>query len=501
PKLNRELFASGYSKPGSLSFFPTDRDLPEKVLQFGEGNFLRGFADWMINRLNAAGKFGGRVVVVQPIAQGLAEKLNSQDGLYTLLLRGMHNGSKVDQREIIDCISRALNPYGQWEQVLDVARSAELRVIVSNTTEAGITYRAEDRPDDAPPASFPGKLTRLLFERYQSLGGESAPGLIILPCELIERNGDALRTAVRQTSVNWSLPQGFLDWTARGNIFANTLVDRIVSGYPKDDAATIAADLGYDDGLLVAGEPFHFWVIEAPEACSKELPFDEVGLNVVFTDNMTPYRDRKVRILNGAHTMTVPAAFLMGMNFVGEIMDDPMVRSFMIEGIAQEIIPTLDLPRPDLQSFAAAVVERFGNPFVKHALLSITLNSSSKFKSRIVPSIKRFAQANGTSPKRLAFSLAALIAFYRGAGVDGASLRGRRGEEAYAIQDDAAALKLFATAWAELSDDIPALVNHILSAASIWGEDLSQLADLSEKVTHSLQSILRDGARGAMQAL
>lgn len=498
PKLTRNLLAGACETPTDLTCKLSPTDLPETVLQFGEGNFLRGFVDWMLHRLNVAGRFGGRVVVAQPIAQGLAGKINEQGGLYTLLLRGRVDGQRVDQREVVDVISRALNPYGQWDELLSLARSPQLRFVVSNTTEAGIATHPEDNPDDAPPKSFPAKLTRLLMERYDTLGRAQAPGLIILPCELIERNGDNLRKAVLETAAKWNVSRAFLDWNASANVFANTLVDRIVTGYPKEDAAAIAQQLGYEDALLVAGEPFHFWVIEAPAGVQQELPLDEIGLNVVFTGNMTPYRDRKVRILNGAHTMTVPTAFLMGMNFVGEYMDDPMVRGFMTDGIAREIIPTLDLPKADLESFAAAVVERFGNPFVKHALLSITLNSTSKFKSRIVPSIKRYVQMNGTAPARLAFSLAALIAFYRGRAVDGASLQGTRGGEAYLIQDDPAALKFFAEAWATQGNDLPALVQQVLANTAIWGEDLNAQADLPAKVTLHLEAIVRDGAKKAM---
>jgi tagaturonate reductase len=501
PRLTRALLESGFSRPESLHYRPAPAGLPVRVLQFGEGNFLRGFVDWMIHRLNAKGRFGGRVVVVQPIAQGLANLLNEQDGLYTLLLRGMQAGKPVDHRELIDCVSRAINPYAEWNDVLTVARSRDLSVVVSNTTEAGIVFRPEDRPDDAPPASFPGKLTRVLLERYQSLGRAEAPGLILLPCELIERNGDNLRKAVQATAENWDLPPGFLDWNARANVYANTLVDRIVTGYPRDDADAIRAQLGYDDRLLVAGEPFHLWVIEAPRACAEALPFDRAGLNVVFTDNMTPYRDRKVRILNGAHTMTVPAAFLMGMDFVGDVMADPMLRAFMSSGIREEIIPTLDLPRAELESFAAAVEERFANPFVKHVLLSITLNSTSKFKSRIVPSIRRYVELNGAAPKRLAFALAALIAFYRGEPGGHGTLTGRRGDEAYAITDDPAALGAFAGAWQRHGANPAALVGALLTDAALWGEDLSRLPGLSEQVARSLGEILARGPRAALAAL
>lgn len=500
PKLNRKLVQGGFTPPNDLRFNPAPVQLPEKVLQFGEGNFLRGFVDWMIGRLNAGGKFKGRVAVVQPIAQGLADKLNEQDGMYTVLLRGMQDGKPVDQREMVDCISRALNPYTHWQSVLELASSRDLRFVVSNTTEAGIVFRAEDKLADAPPASFPGKLTRLLLERFNSLGGENAPGLIMLPCELIERNGDNLAKAVEATAKNWSLSAEFMHWLKSANVFANTLVDRIVTGYPRDDAASICQQLGYQDDLLVAGEPFHFWVIEAPASCAAQLPLNSVGLNVVFTENMTPYRDRKVRILNGAHTMAVPAAFLTGKDTVGELMGDQTLSKFMSDGIQQEIIPTLNLPRQDLEDFAAAVRERFSNPFVKHALLSITLNSTSKFKSRVVPSIKRFAEIKGFAPRNLSISFAALIAFYRGSEFDGTSLKGNRGGATYPIQDDPDALRFFADVWHKHGSDLSQLVRQTLANTKLWGEDLNAIPGLAERVLEALTRMTTAGVAETLRA-
>lgn len=503
PKLNRFLVRSDHTFPAALKVNDS-RNLPEKVLQFGEGGFLRGFVDWMINRLNAAGEFNGSVVVVQPIPHGMADKVNQQNGLYTHILRGIVDGKTVEEREIVSCVSRALNPYTQYDQYLALARSADLRVIVSNTTEAGIVFRAEDKPDDKPPVSYPGKLTQFLYERYKSCGEAKAKGFIILPCELIERNGDNLKRCVLQMAENWKLPSVFIEWLQTANDWGNTLVDRIVTGYPKDEAAAISPTLGYQDDLLNTSEPFHFWVIEASQACAKELPFDKVGLDVVFTDNMTPYRDRKVRILNGAHTMTVLAAYLMGKETVGECMNDELIRTYMQRGIYEEIIPTLDLPKDDLTKFAAAVTERFANPFIKHYLLSIALNSTSKFKARVLPSIKEYARRNdGAIPKRLVFSLAALIAFYRGTEIrDGNTLIGRRGDAEYKILDDAAALQLMQNAWSRFDrspDATHRLVTNILAADSVWGEDLNALPGLSAAVITHLHNFITKGPRAAME--
>lgn len=470
--------------------------LPEKVLQFGEGNFLRGFVDWMVDRLNRAGLFGGSVVVVQPIAQGMASAINAQGGLYTLLMRGLQDGKPVDQREQIASISRALNPYEQFDEFLAVARDPNVRVIVSNTTEAGIAFRPEDGFSDRPQQSFPGKLTRFLFERFSQLGGSGAPGFLLLPCELIDRNGDNLKRAVFQTAEKWKLPADFLGWLDGSNEFANTLVDRIVSGYPREEAPQICRELGYLDQLLVAGEPFHFWAIEADAKYADLLPFEKVGLNVVWTRDMTPYRERKVRILNGAHTMTVLAAFLMGKNTVGECMSDELIRTFMLRGLNDEIIPTLDLPLGELQAFAAAVVERFSNPFVKHNLLSIALNSVSKFKARVLPSIRQYIARRGAIPQRLAFSLAALIAFYRGTEIRDGALVGRRGEETYPIRDDADVIEFFRTAWSQ-----PDVAKSVLGRREFWGEDLNQIEGLEQSVRAHLDRIIRSGARAAMAAL
>ena len=492
--LNRKLIQEGFTFPPGLIAPAPATDLPVRVLQFGEGNFLRGFVDWMIQRLNVSGRFSGGVLVVQPIATGLAEAVNGQDGLYTLLLRGVQDGRTIDHRELVSSIVGAINPYEEFERFLSAARLPHLSVIVSNTTEAGIVFKPDDRLADRPPASFPGKLTRLLWERFAHCGREAAPGLAIVPCELIERNGDALRTAVRQTARNWQLPDDFIGWLEQSNEFANTLVDRIVTGYPKDEATTICRQLGYEDRLLVAGEPFHLWVIEASPKLAQLWPFHEIGLNVIFTDDLRPYRDRKVRILNGAHTMTAPAAYLMGLDTVGQCMADEDVRQFMEQGLFEEIIPTLDLPRRELESFAASVLERFSNPHVRHELFSITLNSTSKFRARLVPSILEYARRFGRPPSRLAFATAALALFYRGGEANG---------RAYAVQDDLAAVDALASLWRSYdgqSDAAHRVVEGFLALKSLWGIDLREIAGFSAAVTAHLTRMLQVGVRSAIRS-
>lgn len=287
---------------------PTLTAMPEKVLQFGEGNFLRAFVDWMIEQMNRKGHFNGRVVVVQPIEQGLVDFLNQQDGLFTLILRGLEKGRIVESKEIISSISRGLNPYTHWHDFLGCAENADLRFVVSNTTEAGIVYNDEAYTPDQAQISFPAKLTAFLYRRYTSFQADPSKGLLIFPCELIDQNGSKLRSIVLRLSEQWQLPEPFINWVRQHNHFFNTLVDRIVTGYPKDDMENLSRQLGYRDRLVDTGEIFHLWVIEGHKRFQTEFPVADIDLNVIWTDDLKPYRDRKVRVLNGAHTMTFAAA-------------------------------------------------------------------------------------------------------------------------------------------------------------------------------------------------
>jgi tagaturonate reductase len=480
---------------------PATRHLPEKVLQFGEGNFLRGFVDWMIDGMNRRHLFGGRAVVVQPVPQGLISKLNEQDGAYTLLLRGVQNGKVVEQQQLITSISRGIDPYADFQSYLDCAHNPDLRFIVSNTTEAGIAYSATDRATDRPPSSYPGKLTVFLYERYKAFHGDVSKGFVILPCELIDRNGDNLKATVLKTAAHWQLDSKFLKWVEDANTFTNTLVDRIVTGYPRGEDEALWNTAGYRDDLFDTGEIFHLWVIEAPQRVAQELPLQEAGFNVIWTDDMTPYRERKVRILNGAHSSSVLAAFLAGKDYVGELMDDPLMSDFMTRAIREEVIPTLSLPKDDCERFAADVFERFRNPFIKHALLSISLNSVSKYKARVLPSVEAYIAMRGNVPARLAFGLAALIAFYRGTEIRGQSLIGARDGREYAITDDMPILKEFAALWSACdgtSASVKHLVDQVLGHSDRWGKDLRKISGLSDAVAASVSSILRDGMQSAL---
>lgn len=478
-----------------------EHPLPEKVLQFGEGNFLRGFVDWMIHGMNEKGLFGGRVVVVQPIAQGLAGKVNEQNGAYTLLMRGVQNGKVVEQQEIITSISRGLNPYGEFQEYLQCAHNPELRFIVSNTTEAGIAFSPDDSATDQPPASFPAKLTLLLLERYKTFKGDVSKGFVLLPCELIDRNGDNLKKTVLQTAEHWKLEQSFLEWVEKANIFTNTLVDRIVTGYPREEVEALWQKAGYKDELFNTSEVFHLWVIEGPASLEKELPLPKAGFNVIFADSMKPYRDRKVRILNGAHTSTVLAAYLAGKDFVGECMEDALIGGFMKKAIHEEVIPTLTLPKQELEAFAEAVFERFSNPFIKHALLSISLNSVSKYKARVLPSVEEYVAAKGKIPARLTFGLAALIAFYRGTTIKDGALLGQRDGKEYLIKDDLPILETFAKVWSGFDGStagIAKVADTILQQKDWWEKDLREIHGLADAITVSLDTILNKGMKAAL---
>ncbi|WP_111709736.1 tagaturonate reductase [Lutibacter citreus] len=460
----------------------------ERILQFGEGNFLRAFADWMINEMNKKANFDAGVVVVQPIDQGLVKMLNDQDCLYTLYLNGIKNGEVLSEKEVIDCIQRGINPYENYADYLANAENPDLRFVISNTTEAGISYNADDKLDDAPQKSFPGKLTALLYKRFQTFGGASDKGLILVPCELIDRNGDNLKRIILQYAADWNLGDEFVEWINEDNIFCNTLVDRIVPGYPRDKMDAITKELGYKDNLVVEGEQFHLWVIEGPESVKDEFPSEACGLNVVFTDNMEPYRTRKVRILNGAHTTLVPVGYLYGIDRVRESLEDEVVGKFLKNALFNDISPTLDLPAEELSQFSADVLDRFRNPYLAHELMSISLNSISKYKTRVLPSVLEYVKRKNELPKNLLFSLAALITFYKG---------DRNGTE-IALKDDAAVLDFFKEAWA--SNNFVEVAEKTLSNTDFWGTDLTEIDGLQEEVTTHLEAILNDGMKATLDA-
>ena len=416
----------------------------EKIIQFGEGGFLRGFVDWMIQKVNETTDFDGQVVVVQPIEQGMCDMLSAQDCVYTHVCRGSE-GVEIKK---IDVISRCVKPYEDWNAYMALAENADFRFIVSNTTESGIVYSDADKITDAPPKTFPAKVTLLLKKRFD-LG---LPGFIFLPCELINRNGDNLKKCILQYADLWNLGDDFKNWVKKDNVFTNTLVDRINTGYPKGEDL----GLGYEDNMANTSEFFHLWVIETDYDLASEINFAAADLNVIITpDKLEMYRTRKVRILNGVHTSLVPYALLSGKDTVKSCIDDPVMYEHIRKCVFDEIIPTLDLPKDELESYANSVLERFGNPYIKHYLSAIALNSVSKFKVRVLPSILEYIKRYDKMPTTLLFAFKKLIEFYK----------------TDMTNDDA--------------DVVDFMKNHstveILANAELWGEDISFLAEEIEK--------------------
>lgn len=464
----------------------------EKVVQFGEGNFIRGFVDWIIDDMNKAGEFSGSVVVIQPRKKDRVKVLNEQKGLFTLYLNGIKNGEAISEHSIISSISRGINTYSDYDEFMKVAENPHLRFVTSNTTEAGIVYEETDRLEDRPQSSFPGKLTAFLYHRFQTFNGDMDKGLIFLPCELIDKNGDQLKEIMLKTAKHWNLEDEFIDWMNDANTFCNTLVDRIVPGYPKDKIDEITKELGYEDQLVVEGEHFHLWVIEGPQWVKEEFPVDKAGLNVLFVEDLTPYRTRKVRILNGAHTSMVPVAYLYGKDTVKEAIKDPVVGKFILDAVHEEIIPTLELPKKELEDFAESVMDRFKNPFIKHYLMSISLNSMSKFKTRVLPSLLQYQNLNKKLPERLVFSLAALIAFYRGE---------REGAK-FDLNDDREILELYESLWTSYDgtrQGLERITEKVLGYEKNWGMDLNNIDGLHQQVTDYLEMILEKGMQEALK--
>lgn len=473
------------------------KEAEEKVLQFGEGVFMRAFIENFIDEMNEKAGFNGKVVLVQPRGghPEITENFEKQDGLYTLILRGRENGEKVSKSRVISCVSRCLDPKADWDAVLACAENQSLRFIFSNTTEAGIAFDANCKLDDVPPASFPAKLTAFLYKRY-TLG---LPGFYILPCELNDNNGKLLKDCIKKYVTLWELPEDFTKWLEEENTICQTLVDRIVTGYPKAEAEAIEKELGYTDALLDTGEVFASFVIEAPESIKNELPFAKTDLPVVLTTDHKPYKERKVRILNGAHTSMVLGAYLAGEDIVRSCMANDTIRGFMNKCLAEEIIPTLDLDKKELEDFAAAVQERFDNPYIDHELLAIAMNSTSKWKARVMPSVLAYAERMGKLPKCLTFSFAAYAAFYhRGEALENGALIGKRNGQDYLIRDDEAVLQWF---YDHRNDDAQAFIDALVKNENFWGDALAKVDGFAETAGEMLARILELGMAEAMKEM
>ncbi len=474
---------------------------PEKVLQFGEGNFLRAFVNYWFDVSNEKAGWNGKCVLVQPIAPGLAKLINEQEGLYTLYLRGRENGEKVDRKRVVSSVSRCLNPYekADFDAMMEVAVSDDLEYVVSNTTEAGIVYDPACQLADTPASSFPGKLTQVLYKRWRA----GKPGLVILSCELIDNNGKELLKCVNQYVDQWALEDGFKKYINEDCTFCSTLVDRIVPGRVKDPAevAKMEEANGYHDELIDVGEIFGVWNIEGPGWLEEKLPFKKAGLNCPVAPDVTPYKKRKVRILNGAHTGFVLGAYLAGFDIVRDCMQDDVVRVFMNKMLHDEVIPTLPLDKKDLESFASAVQDRFNNPFVDHELMSISLNSTSKWRARNMPSFLEYVKKTGNLPRRLTASFAFYIAFFSNdiqeLNDKGLVCRRAKGNE-YVCSDDRWALEFY---YAHKDDSVENLVHAVMTNQQMWGQDLTQAPGFEEAVVEHLKKIRTAGAYEVMKEL
>ena len=454
---------------------------PLRVLQFGGGNFLRAFVDWMIDVLNEQTDFNAGVAVVKPTPRGDYEELRAQDGLFTVVLDGVRRGETVADRRVVTCVQRVIQPYTERAAYLATAEEPELRFVISNTTEAGIRFREEPLPAEGMPTEFPAKLCLWLHHRWTHFSDDDGRGrgCILLPLELVEDNGRALRQAVLEYAEHWDLPIAFTTWVKEENIFCDTLVDRIVSGYPTDRAVELKTELGYDDPLLVAGEYYHSWVISGPPRVAAELPFAETDLNVTFTNDLDAYREIKVRILNGAHTSIVPVGYLAGKEAVGDVMNDPELNAYLEQVLFEEIIPSLDYPEDELRAFAADVQDRFRNPSIHHQLLDISLNSTTKFRTRLLPSLLAYQEKKGELPAGIVRALAALIRFYRG----------DRNGEPIPLRDAADRIAFFREQWdAVAAGNQPRsqLTQNVLARADWWGQDLNAVAGLEPALTAAL---------------
>ncbi len=477
--------------------------LPERVLQFGEGNFLRGFIDWMINEMNKSGQFNGKVVALQPTPRGrVVPKLNNQDGLYTLVLRGIDQGVKTEKIEVIHSIHRGINPYSDWDEVLKIAESPSIEFVFSNTTEAGLQYMEEEYEEGKSPLSFPAKLVALLYHRYKYFRGDSNKGWIILPCELVEKNGEVLENICKRIVENWQLPVSFWEWVESSSVFCQTLVDRIVTGYPHEEADLFEARLGYKDELLTVAEPYHLFVIEGPKDLEEKLPFKKAGLNVHFSD-ITSYRELKVKFLNAPHTMLSLVGMNLGIETVKEGVEDHDFSAFLRNALTLELKETLrNDEKQSSGDYLVTVFDRFLNPYLDHRLFDISLNSYAKFQSRILPSLLKYKQLNGIYPKRLVFSLAALITFYKVTAEDGDRKFGQGVRGQYEIRDSIEVIDRFSSFWSRYDgheESTVQLVKKKILKDLLPLESSNDADNLAEEVSAYLIVIQNKGLRQALK--
>ncbi len=465
---------------------------PEKVIQFGEGNFLRAFVDWIIAAMNEKSDFNGNVVVVQPIEKGMIDSLNKQDCLYHVNLQGIDKGKIVNSYKLIDVISRALNPYVDFDAFMKLAEQPEVRFVISNTTEAGITFDPSCHFEDKPASSYPGKLTQLLYHRFVYFKGDISKGLIIFPCELIFLNGHKLKRIIEQYIDLWNLGNEFKQWFLNSCSVYATLVDRIVPGFPYKEIKQIKESIQYDDNMVVQGETFHLWVIEAPSRVATEFPASQSGLNVLFVPSEEPYHQRKVTLLNGPHTLLSPVAYLSGIDIVRDACQHEIIGKYVHKIIYDELIETLDLPREELLNFADSVWERFVNPFIDHQVTSIMLNACSKFVTRDLPGLKEYMKRKGVLPQGIVLGLAAIIMYYKG---------GSRSDGTPIVPNDSSSIVDYIKNVWENSTSMKELSVLVLKNKDIWSEDLTEISGLAEQVAAFLELIHNKGMLATVTAL
>ena len=456
-------------------------DFPVKVIQIGEGNFIRGFADYLIDKLNADTGFNAGVAMVQPRSGGKIAKLKEQDGLFSVFSRGIENSENVDNFTIVSCVTKTIDPYIEYEDFLALARTKELEFFLSNTTEAGIAFNKEDIFKNAPHKSFPAKATAFLLERFRYFEGDPSSGLTFLPLELIPRNAERLKEEILRYADFWELPEDFRKWVMNHNLFYNTLVDRIVPGYPANDIEHFEERLGYQDNYLVTAEPYLFWAIETRENLNDRIPFDKISSNIVTVPDLEPYQKRKVRILNGMHTGMTAFSYLYGNRTVGQTFEDEFTGNFMRKTVFEEIIPGLELPEGEMKEYAEVIIERFQNPFLNHKLMDIALNSTSKIKQRLLPTIFLYQERYENLPLRLVYLFSCIIRLYDGI------WKGQK----IPVQDDPKVVSSLGEIWQLQS--YAEIAEKVLQQSNIWGSDLNEIPNFKSAVALALENVERSG--------
>ncbi|WP_239462881.1 tagaturonate reductase [Pseudoalteromonas fuliginea] len=467
---------------------------PTKIMQFGEGNFLRAFVDWQIDKLNQTSDLSAGIAIIRPIDYDTLPLLNTQDGLYTTIIRGLNEqGETVSEERIIGCVNEEIPIYKNLERFLELATNSDLKIIFSNTTEAGIEYIDSDKLEDKPAKAFPAKLTQWLFHRFNHFTGSAESGMVIIPCELIDYNGEKLKEIVLKYAKNWQLPEEFTQWLNVHNHFCSSLVDRIVTGFPRDEHQQLQESLGYLDNFMVTAEYFHLFVIQGPKHLAELLCLKDSDVNIKIVDDISPYKQRKVAILNGAHTALVPLAYMANIDSVGDALSAQLFERYLTQLIADEIIPTLDLPADELKKFASDVLNRFRNPYICHLLLSISLNSMTKFKTRLLPQLFKYVELNQKIPELIAMAMAGQILFYRGV----------RNDESIALSDSEQWLAFFKDNWLEYgrgSLSIDQLVEKFLACDWHWETNLNDISGLKQSIVGYLQSMLNTSVAATIES-